>query len=181
MMVFNKKKVVSGTKKETVENAELLSEKEAEEEAYSNVPTENSDDVIIDEDLDKKKEEVSKDMPESFTKEVPSEDESSFTKDDEEEKPEPLITGEMNLKQASELAKKKLSEALNKPANATISIENEGDHWFAMVEIVEEEYLPGQNLKSMNDLLGVYEINLSNQGELLKWTRKKSYKRAEIK
>jgi hypothetical protein len=91
------------------------------------------------------------------------------------------VSENFDIKQASELAKRKLSEALNKPANATISIENAGDYWLAAVEIIEEEYLPGQNLKSMNDLIGVYEVHLSHQGELLKWTRKNSYKRAEIK
>jgi hypothetical protein len=98
------------------------------------------------------------------------------SKDIPESNPETL-----DLKGASELAKKKLSEALGKPANATISIEDEGEFWLAVVEIVEEEYLPGQNLKSMNDLLGVYEVKLGKTGNLLKWTRKNSYKRAEVK
>jgi hypothetical protein len=92
-----------------------------------------------------------------------------------------VSVGELDLKQASELAKQKLSQALNKAANATISIEDTGDSWLATVEIIEEEYLPGQQLKSMNDLLGVYEIQLGHNGKLLKWKRKGSYKRSEIK
>jgi hypothetical protein len=142
---------------------------EAEKEAYSE--QENSKGKIIDEDLDN----TNVEQTEKSSFENKTEDDINL------EESESISAEEMDLKRASELAKKKLSEALDKRANATISIEHQGDHWLATVEVVEEEYLPGQNLKSMNDILGVYEVKLSDTGKLLKWTRKTSYKRAEIK
>jgi hypothetical protein len=162
-MAFNRKKAATKLMK-SVSPEKLLSEEEAEKEAYPDV----SKHEIIDEDQDKASYE------ETESKQMDQDIDDNLS---EEFGPE----NSSDLKQASELAKKKLSEALDKPANATISIENTGNHWSAMVEVVEEEYLPGQNLKSMNDLLGVYEVHLSLDGKLLKWTRKNSYKRAEIK
>jgi hypothetical protein len=93
----------------------------------------------------------------------------------------PKSNSSMDLKQASELVKQKLSDALEKKANATISIEKQTDYWLASVEIIEEEYLPGHNQRSMNDLIALYEVHLSYTGELLKWIRKRAYKRGEIK
>jgi hypothetical protein len=194
-MVTNKKetepeqgKTVSEKK---TDETERLSEEQAEEEAYVNQETVNElDGALVDEDLDDKNNNASDSQQDAASEPVkealevseePRETEETKVAEEKEEAEETLQNGEIDLKQASELAKKKLSDALNKPANATISIENTGDNWLALVEIVEEEYLPGQNLKSMNDLLGVYEVNLSHQGELLKWTRKGSYKRAEMK
>ena len=96
-----------------------------------------------------------------------------------EAKKEETKSGNMDVKQASETAKKKLAEALNKKSNATISISKEADYWNAVVEIVEEEYLPGKNLQSMNDIIGVYEIKLNAGGDLISWTKKSSHKRGD--
>lgn len=85
----------------------------------------------------------------------------------------------MDIKQVSEKAKEKLAETLQKKANSTISIAKEADYWLATVEMVDEEYLPGQNLPSMNDILGVYEVKLSDAGELLSWSKKSSHKRGK--
>jgi hypothetical protein len=83
----------------------------------------------------------------------------------------------MNIKQASETAKKKLEEVLNKKAISTISIFREGNEWSAEVEVLDEEYLPGMNLDSMNDIIGVYEVRLGNNGSLNSWVKKSSHKR----
>lgn len=85
----------------------------------------------------------------------------------------------MDIKQVSEKAKEKLAEALQKKANAAISVSKEADYWLVAVEIIEEEYLPGKNLSSMNDILAVYEVKLSDAGELLGWTKKSSHKRGK--
>ncbi len=87
------------------------------------------------------------------------------------------IKPNMDVKQASETAKKKLAEALNKKPNATVSISKEADYWNAVVEIVEEEYLPGKDLQSMNDIIGVYESKLNAKGDLISWTKKSSHRR----
>jgi hypothetical protein len=82
-----------------------------------------------------------------------------------------------DIKRASEFAKRKLSEALEKKASSTVSISKEGNEWTAMVEVIEEEYLPGKNVRSMNDIIGIYEVKLGNSGELISWLKKSSRKR----
>jgi len=87
---------------------------------------------------------------------------------------------EGDIKRMSEKAKKALSEALNKNTESTISISKEGNEWLASVEVLEEEYIPGMNMKSMSDIIGVYELKLSNKGELLSWNKKSSRRRGEF-
>jgi hypothetical protein len=83
----------------------------------------------------------------------------------------------MEIKEVSEIAKKKLGETLNKTPNAVVSISKKTDSWSAIIEVVEEEFLPGRDLRSMGDIIGVYEVSLSNNGEILGWTKKSSHKR----
>jgi hypothetical protein len=90
------------------------------------------------------------------------------------------VSENIDIKTASELARTKLADVLGKTANATISIERQGEDWAAFVEIVDEEYLPGQNMRSMSDIIGVYEVTLSSTGELLKFVRKRSNKRGDM-
>jgi len=85
----------------------------------------------------------------------------------------------LDIKEASETAKKKLAEVLNKKANSTISISKEGEEWLATVEIIDEEFLPGKNLESMSDLIGVYEVKLDSKGEVLSYNKKNSHKRGQ--
>lgn len=85
----------------------------------------------------------------------------------------------MNIKEASETAKKKLADVLNKKANSTTSISKEGEEWLATVEIIEEEFLPGKNLQSMNDLIGVYEVKLDSKGEIINYNKKSAHKRGQ--
>ena len=85
----------------------------------------------------------------------------------------------MDINQASETVKKKLAEALNKKAENTASISKEGDEWIAVVEIVEEQYLTEAGLKSMNDIIGIYEAKLNSKGELISWNKKNSRKRGK--
>jgi hypothetical protein len=83
----------------------------------------------------------------------------------------------MNLKEASETIKKNLSETLDKPSNGTTSISKEDSNWTALVEVIEEEYLPGTSLKSMNDIIAVYDVMMSDKGEILSYTKKSTHKR----
>jgi hypothetical protein len=91
----------------------------------------------------------------------------------------PVPEESTGLKRISELAKQSLGDALGKKANTTVSLTREGEHWRASVEVVEEEYLPGMNLRSMNDIIALYEVTLDGAGELLEWTKKSSYKRGK--
>jgi hypothetical protein len=83
----------------------------------------------------------------------------------------------MDIKLATKTAKEKLSDALNKKANTVVSVSKEGDNWNVVIEIIDEEYLPGKNLNSMSDIIGVYDVKLSDKGELLSWNKKSSRKR----
>jgi hypothetical protein len=83
----------------------------------------------------------------------------------------------MDINEASKTVKEKLGSALNKKPNSTISISKEGTEWNATVEVVEEEYLPGKNLQSMNDIIGVYEVKLDDGGDLTSWVKKGVHKR----
>jgi hypothetical protein len=107
------------------------------------------------------------------------EGESERTEEKSQQKEHSVPSGSLSIKDAAETIKKGLGEALDKQANATISIHKEGDNWTADVEVVEEEYLPGQNLRSMNDLLGLYEVHMDDKGNLTSWVKKKMYKRSQ--
>jgi hypothetical protein len=84
-----------------------------------------------------------------------------------------------NIQEAADLIKKKVADALHKTANATISISRQEDNWHADVEVIEEQYLPETTLKSMNDILGLYGVEMDQEGNLLTWTKKKTYKRSQ--
>jgi hypothetical protein len=91
----------------------------------------------------------------------------------------PIDMPPKNIQEAADCIKKKLAAALHKDANATISISKEGENWHADVEVIEEEYLPNTALKSMNDILGLYGVEMDQAGNLLTWTKKKTYKRSQ--
>jgi hypothetical protein len=86
-------------------------------------------------------------------------------------------SGKFDIKLASKTAKVKLSDAIDKKASAVVSASKEGDVWNVIVEMIDEEYLPGKNFDSMSDIIGVYDVKLSNKGELLSWTKKNSRRR----
>jgi hypothetical protein len=86
----------------------------------------------------------------------------------------------LDIKQASKTAKEKLADALDKRANAVVSISREGENWTAVIEVIDEEYLPGKNLDSMSDIIGVYDVKLSSKGELLNWNKRSSRKRGNV-
>jgi hypothetical protein len=121
----------------------------------------NSEDVLIDSNGD----------------EEHSEDEND---EDSSDDSEPEQSGPISdIKMASDTIKNKLAHALDKTPNATISISFDGENWKADVEVVEEEYLPGQNLKSLNDIFGLYEVFMDASGNLISWTKKRMYKRSQ--
>lgn len=125
-------------------------------------------------------------MEGKFEKEIQGLSKHDKAKEEKKEKLEEDFTREKekysegDIKKMSEIAKKKLAEALNKKAESTISISKEGNEWLANVEVLEEEYIPGMNLRSMNDIIGIYEVKLNNKCELLNWSKKSSRKRGEF-
>jgi hypothetical protein len=95
-------------------------------------------------------------------------------------KPKTSFSKKGSVKEVSERAKELLADALEKKAESTTSIEMVGDEWVVVVEVLEEEYVPGAGLRSMNDIIGVYEVKLRNN-MLVKWQKKGSRKRGELK
>jgi hypothetical protein len=95
-------------------------------------------------------------------------------------KPKTSFSQKGSVKEVSERAKELLADALQKKAESTISIEQVGDEWVVVLEVLEEEYVPGSGLRSMNDIIGVYEVKLRNNA-LVKWQKKGSRKRGELK
>jgi hypothetical protein len=98
---------------------------------------------------------------------------------DSENKPIKHVSGSLGA--MSELARKKLSEALNKNAESVVSISKSEDGWSVVLEVIDEDYLPEIKMKSMNDIIGTYEIQLDDKGELISWNRKSSRKRGDIR
>jgi hypothetical protein len=107
-------------------------------------------------------------------KQDPYRDETQISETSHTEKP---LQGNLDIKQASKTAKDKLAEALDKKANTVVSVSKEGENWDVIIEIIDEEYLPGKNLESMNDIIGMYDVKMSDKGELLSWNKKSSRRR----
>jgi hypothetical protein len=119
-----------------------------------------------------------KSMPEE-TKERNEEYQDSSKDEKLETEEETAPSGNMNLKEASEMIKKKLSDALGRKPESTISISKEGDVWVAEVGMIDEEYLPGKDLSSMNDIIGIYSVKMDSNGELINWSKKRSHQRGQ--
>ena len=86
----------------------------------------------------------------------------------------------MNAEEVSERIKDKLSKVLKKKAEKTVSIQRDKEKWTAKVEVLEEVYLPGQpEIMSMNDIIGLYDVQMSGKGELLGWKRLETRQRGK--
>lgn len=87
----------------------------------------------------------------------------------------------MDIEQASENVKEKLSKVLKKKAEETVSINKEGTKWVAHVEVLEEVFLPEHpESRSMSDIIGLYEVQLSESGDIIGWKKLKSRKRENL-
>jgi len=160
------------------ESPKEVVDKDSVKTVVEKTPTEDNFNDIIDEDLDSKNaEEIPVDVK-SDSSDIIDED-----LDEVQVKEVPTInTGtKLDIKQASETVKQRVADVLNKEAESTVSISKEGDEWHAIVEVVEEKYLPDTDLKSMSDILAQYEAVLSSTGELMKWVKKGSRRRGDIR
>ena len=72
----------------------------------------------------------------------------------------------MIVEEAAEYAKQRLEKALKKRANSTIAIYKEENEWVAKVEVLEEEHIP-----SKFDLIGIYQVHLDKDGNLISWDK----------
>lgn len=72
----------------------------------------------------------------------------------------------MQLMQVTERAKEQLAAATNLDPLIVSGADREGEGWRLMVEMVELRRIP-----DAHDLIGAYEVRLSDKGDLLEWHR----------
>lgn len=80
----------------------------------------------------------------------------------------------MEIKEVLEKAKKELVSATGFKSPAAIGARKEGTKWIVTVEIVEKTSIP----EGM-DILGTYEVRMSEGGKLLGYERKSLRKRMD--
>lgn len=81
----------------------------------------------------------------------------------------------MDIKDIVENAKKKLVELTGFTSPSVIGFNKEGETWRIIIEITEKPS-PASNL----DVLGIYEVHLDVDGNLLGYKRKSMRKRGDI-
>lgn len=82
----------------------------------------------------------------------------------------------MTIREVIEKAKKELAELTGFKSVAAISARRiEGKKWKVLVEIVEKKSIP----EGM-DVLGIYEVILSENGSILKYDRKALRRRQDV-
>jgi hypothetical protein len=81
----------------------------------------------------------------------------------------------MNLKDIVENAKQKLAELTGFASPSAVGANREGETWRIEVEITEKPS-PASNL----EVLGIYEVRLDINGNLLSYERKTTRKRGDI-
>jgi len=81
----------------------------------------------------------------------------------------------MDIKDIVENAKKKLVELTGFTSPSAIGVKKEGETWQIIIEITEKPS-PASNL----DMLGIYEVCLDVNGNLLSYKRENIRKRGDI-
>lgn len=80
----------------------------------------------------------------------------------------------MSVSNIANQAKKQLSELTKLEPSTVSGMTKEGEEWLVTLEMVEKKSIPD----SM-DVLGVYEVRLNNDGELLNFNRISLRKRGD--
>lgn len=80
----------------------------------------------------------------------------------------------MSVSNIANQAKKQLSELTKLEPSTVSGMTKEGEEWLVTLEMVEKKSIPD----SM-DVLGVYEVRLNNEGELLNFNRISLRKRGD--
>lgn len=71
-------------------------------------------------------------------------------------------------------ARKELSALTNLEPSTILGVVREGEEWLVTLEMVEKKSIP-----DAMDVLGVYEVRLDNEGQLLNFTRISLRKRGD--
>jgi hypothetical protein len=80
----------------------------------------------------------------------------------------------MNANEVIEMARQQFSNLGKKPADGVTGLSRTEEGWSIMLEALERKAIP-----DTLDVLGLYELRLDNQGNLLSLDRKKLRKRGE--
>lgn len=72
----------------------------------------------------------------------------------------------MQLMQATERAKEQLAAAINLEPHIVSGADREGECWRLEVEMIEMHRIP-----EAHDLIGAYEVHLTDKGDLVDWRR----------
>jgi Gas vesicle synthesis protein GvpO len=81
----------------------------------------------------------------------------------------------LNAKQAIQNVRNDLPPLLGRPVESVLGVQKDEDEgWRVMVQIVELERIP-----RTTDVLGAYEVNLDDDGELVGYRRRRRYTRGQ--
>jgi hypothetical protein len=80
----------------------------------------------------------------------------------------------MSAREAIECVRRELPELLGRPIEAVLGVERDGDDdgWKVTVQVVELSRIP-----STTDVLGAYSVVLDRSGELVGYSRRRTYHR----
>ena len=81
----------------------------------------------------------------------------------------------MDIKDIVESAKKSLAELTGFKSPSAIGVSKEGETWQVIIEITEKP-----SAASNLEMLGIYEVHLDVNGNLLEYMRKEMRKRGDI-
>lgn len=81
----------------------------------------------------------------------------------------------MELTKVIAKGKEELSALTNLTVSGVVEISKKDDGWHIGVELIERRAIP-----DTQDLLGVYEVTLNDQGEIMTYERKKMRRRMDI-
>ncbi len=80
----------------------------------------------------------------------------------------------MNLTEAITKAKECLPELTDRKFNSVTGISNVDGEWKITLELIERKGIP-----DTSDILGIYELSLGNEGELISFNRSKLRRRGD--
>ena len=81
----------------------------------------------------------------------------------------------MELTGIIDRARAQLAEVVNLKISNIIGAQKKEDGWHVAVELIERQSVP-----DTQDILGVYEVLLDDQGRMLSYERKRVRRRAEL-
>ena len=82
--------------------------------------------------------------------------------------------GNLNPPELARAARAQLADLTGRPPESVLGLRKDDDGWKVSVEVVELSRVP-----SSTDLLGVYEVTLGDDGQLLGYARMRRYQRGQ--